>query len=764
MDNGLESLGKLTFLRSYSKNGEDYNGTVTRYLNFMRDNYPEQSKNIKKYGHALYDKLAVGSQRLMQFAGEVAHKCNSRAYNCSFIAPTTWKDFADITYLLMQGCGVGISVEEHYIKQLPAPTVSPLHFVIDDTKEAWADSFLALMSNVAVTFDYSKIRPLGAPLSSGGTASGHGVLEDAHKAVKTILTKAIAGNRKLHSDEVADIVCHIATSVISGGSRRSAVIILTSVYDTRMANYKSGDWWNTNIQRAKANISSICQRGTAEVLAGIVEQLDSPYGERGLVLVNEINENENTGINPCQPAFATVLTRKGIKTFADIEEGSEIWDGNKFVKVVKKWSTGIKEVFRYVAANSSEFVGTTNHRICVGVEGTIEEGFTFIKKEAGEADGLLCMDSNEESGFKLRAITSIESLGEHEVFDITVDSDEHVYWTGGCIVSNCSEISLRNRSFCNLSSIIVPNCQSKEDFLFACEAAAYFGTLQAGLTSFKYISPEWTKNAKDEALIGVSMTGLAQAGKWMNDEVLKNGSATVVSTNDKTAKTIGINQAMRTTTLKPEGSTSCVMSCTSGIHAALFEYGVRRIRITKASPLAKKLIELYGISESAEHTDQWGSKYNLPTDKYSFIVHEAFNDKDIVLQFPCHYENAIYTKDESAVGLLQRSSSVYKNWIVPGHREGQETNNVSITVTFREEEKEELKNWLLNNTDKYRAVSTLPLNCTAYPLLPFEETSYDEYKLYLARFPLIDWEALGIVSNAQGTVACSGGGCEINSL
>ena len=626
---GLEALGKLTFLRSYSKNGKEaYADTVERYLSFWRDQFPMLHSQITGYGDMIHQRKIVGSQRMMQFAGPAVNKDPQRAYNCAFLGIESFKDFADICHLLCCGCGVGVSVEQVYVDKLTRVQTArdrPV-YSIADSKEGWADSFLQLFVNPNTIFNYLEIRAAGTRLSSGGTAGGPGPLRIAHEEIRKILQKA--EGRNLNTEEVADCVCLIAQAVVSGGTRRSAIIILSDPMDPLMSAYKTGDWWNSKPYRAKANISAVCTRGTGEVEALIDEQLSSPFGERGIVLVTDKSTYGNKGVNPC------------------------------------------------------------------------------------------------------------------------------------------AEVSLRSRGFCNLSSIIVPNLESSNDFLHACRSAAFFNTLQATLTDFSYIHPEWKHNAKEDGLIGVSMTGIAQAASWFTDSLLCEGVEVIKSANINIAKKVGIKPSKRLTTEKPEGSTSCVFGVTSGMHAAHFEYGVRRIRVTKLSPLGQKLIEMFGISDSELVETPFGSNF-LPKEKYRFLVPECYGDTDIVLQFPCHYQNAVYRKNETALDALARASKIYEHWIKPGHLEGEETNNVSQTLNFRLGEKEAIKKWMLENQDKYRAISTLPYDCEAYALLPFEETSYEEYLEYLKNFPDIDFETImgaAIGDNDKGMSACNGGSCEISSL
>lgn len=622
MKSGLRSLGELTFLRSYSKDGkENYGQTVERYLDFWRKRFPGLVNQINGYGEEIHAKRCVGSMRLFQYAGPAVEAAQERAYNCVFVSPTNWKDFADICYLSCCGCGCGSSVESHYVDQLPdVPEGFEQEYVIPDSQEGWADSFELLLRNRKIKFVYDLIRPAGAKLSSGGTASGPGPLKHAHEEIRRVL----GDKTRLTSEDDADVICLIAQAVCSGGSRRSAIIILSDIYDKLMQNYKAGDWWNTNKHRAKANISSIAQRYTDEVAFALDEQLNSPFGERGVVLVNERNYERNIGGNPCL------------------------------------------------------------------------------------------------------------------------------------------EISLKNRQFCNLGEIIVSNCESEEEFLSACRASSFFCTLQASLTDFKYISPEFKKVTEEEALIGVSLTGQAQAGSWFTDEVQTNGADIVVRTNRRIAHKIGINPAKRCTTVKPSGSTSCCFNTTSGIHAAHFEYGVRRIRVTRLSPLGLELVARFGISGGKEVETEFG-KNILPVDKYAFIVPEVYDDKDIVLQFAAHYENAIYARDEGAIALLERCKRVYHAWVMPGNTSdgNSESNNISLTVAFHPHEKAAIKEWALNNQDSYRAISTLPHVC-GYELLPFEELTKEEYDRYFERFPDIDMVSLGVSSEAHSSVACAGGaGCEV---
>jgi hypothetical protein len=935
MKSGLRSLGELTFLRSYSKDGkENYGQTVERYLDFWRKRFPGLVNQINGYGEEIQSKHIVPSMRLMQYAGPAIDNAEPRAYNCVFVAPTCFKDFADITYLLCCGCGVGLSVENHYVSKIPSvPDGFSQVIEIPDTKEGWALSFEQLLLNKDVEFIYDLIRPAGAPLSIGGTASGPGPLKEAHDVIRLI----IRDKGSLTSVDVADISCLIGRAVVSGSSRRSAEIILSDVYDEGMKNFKSGNWFEDKPWRCKANISSIALRGTEEVAAALDEQLDSPFGERGVVLVNKRDYTGNIGTNPCVTGDTAVLTRDGYKAIKDLVGNRvEVWNGFEWTEVQPECTGHNQEMLKVTFSDGRVLTCTKSH-IFHTRQGFAGQGKTIVKpalelaigdklvkagfpvmsdgaephfnayaqgfksgdgmdgygymsvyftkfmclqrlgyegigtgtkvrvdiadilpktyipfdlnlkgkldwlsgvfdsdgcelKEGGiqlvsvdrsflkglqdllstvgvqskvvhaqdaglrplpdgkggsalyqcQASCRICIGATQVQALKALGLSclrltldkspnrdasvfvkvvSIEPAGVADKVFCFTDHKRHMGVFNGVVTGQCGEISLKNRSFCNLSEVIVSNCPTEEEFFSACRAAAFFGTLQASLTNFTFIHPDFKKNCEEEALIGVSLTGQAQAGVWFTEDNMAIGADIVVRTNQATARKIGINPAKRATTTKPSGSTSCVMETTSGVHGAAFRFGVRRIRITKLSPLGQELISRYGISEGKEVQTEYG-KNILPVDKYSFLVPEVYDDKDLVAQFPANYENAIYVKEEGAVALLERCKKVYHTWVTGGHSEGSETNNISLTVAFHPHEKEAIKKWALANQESYRAISTLPHVC-GYELLPFEELTKEEYDKYFERFPDIDLSSLGVSSEAATTSACSGSGCEV---
>jgi len=310
-------------------------------------------------------------------------------------------------------------------------------------------------------------------------------------------------------------------------------------------------------------------------------------------------------------------------------------------------------------------------------------------------------------------------------------------------VNPCVELSLRNCGLCNLSEVIASKCESREEFFKACMAAAFFGTLQAGLNNFPFLRDIWKKNAEEESLIGVSITGQAMAPNLMTEDILTLGAQLVNTINTAVAGRIGISPAKRTTCVKPSGSTSASLGCTSGIHAAHSAYFIRRIRTTKLSPLGAHLIAKYGVQNKG------------------FVEQCVYSDKDIVLSVPCKMVGSV-SRHEGVKGLLARVKTVTDSWINTGYREGSEKNNVSLTVSYTDDEKVALSNWMWDNRYNYRGVSILPYS-GEYQQAPFEEISKDKYDELIEKCPNINVsEIVYDDASRMQVAACVGGSCEVS--
>lgn len=943
MEPSLALLSDVTIHMKYSKflpdlkRRETWEEIVTRNKNMHLKKFPALATEIEQAYTYVYDKKVLPSMRSMQFGGKPIELSPNRLYNCAYLPIDSHEAFGEIMFLLLGGTGVGYSVQQHHVAQLPdikTPGKKKTRYLIGDSIEGWADAVKVLVKSYLVggptiEFDFSDIRAKGTILkTSGGKAPGPQPLKDCIHNLRKILEAKKPGE-KLRPLEVHDMICFIADAVLSGGIRRAALIALFTIDDEEMLTCKFGNWFETNPQRGRANNSAVVVRHKIKKkkFFEIFKKIRaSGAGEPGIYFSN----NSEWGTNPCQPAWATVLTPTGIQTIGDINIGDTIWSGKQWTKVTNKWSTGIKPVFTY-RTTAGFFTGTENHRIlshgekievkdasCIDTaqgicdnlesldpqdimdgliigDGTVHEAsnelvlLTIGKNDSSyhedkdikplikchrpgigpmywevetTLDGLeipltykrfvpeqfkLNVSSKKMRGFlrglysangsvvgnrvTLKAssftiihdvqimlsslgirsyyttnkekttefkngnyvckesydlnistdrdkfaqligfiqpyktsilhkiidtvgksiyangkskstydIISITSDGEHEVFDLTVEADEHTYWTGGLLVSNCCEIGLRAFQFCNLTTTNVSDVTTQEELNNRVRAAAFIGTLQASYTNFHYLRPIWQETTEKEALIGVSMTGIASGGVLKLD--CAEAAKIVKKENKRIALLIGINPAARCTAIKPEGTGSCVVGSCSGIHAWDSPYYIRRIRVNKNESIYKYMAAK--IPELVE------DDYFKPT-------------TDAILMIPIKAPEGSIFKTEPAIELLERVKFMSTTWVKNGHRKGDNTHNVSATISVKDDEWDTVGNWMWDNKKFYNGLTVLPFDGGNYIQAPFTECSEYEYNIFNKFITQINLSEIledSDYTNLTDQAACAGGMCE----
>ncbi len=307
------------------KRRETWGETVGRYFNFFKEHLEElhqyklSDKLRKELEEAVLTTQVMPSMRCLMTAGEALKRENIAGYNCSYIAVDRVGAFDEILYVLMNGTGVGFSVERQYVNELP-PVADEFHHTdttisVADSKLGWAKGLKELVGMLYIgqipRWDLSKVRPAGAPLKTfGGRASGPEPLENLFNFSVNIFKNA--AGRKLSSLEAHDLVCKIAEVVVVGGVRRSALISLSNLSDDRMRHAKSGQWWNNDGQRALAN-NSACYTEKPDIGIFMDEWkalYESKSGERGIF--NRASANQQAekngrrtiegfefGTNPC---------------------------------------------------------------------------------------------------------------------------------------------------------------------------------------------------------------------------------------------------------------------------------------------------------------------------------------------------------------------------------------------------------------------------------------------------------------------------------
>ena len=455
MELANEILSDITVHMKYAKylpkkkRRETWRELVSRNKRMHLKTYPDMKDEIHAAYKLVMAKKVLPSMRSMQFGGKPIEINPSRIYNCAFAPVDDWRAFNEIMFLLLGGTGVGYSVQKHHVEKLPEirrpnPNRSR-RFLVGDSIEGWADAVKALIRTYffggsTIRFDFSDIRPKGARLiTSGGKAPGPQPLKECLLKIRGVLDGKSDGD-KLEPIEVHDIICYIADAVLAGGIRRAALISLFSADDDEMLAAKTGNWWEKNPQRGRANNSVVLLR-------------------------------------------------------------------HRITKVV------FESLWERVKAS-----------------GAGEPGFYF---------------SNDKD------------------------------WG----TNPCCEIALRPYQFCNLTEVNVSDVESQEELEKRTKAAAFIGTLQAGYTDFHYLRDIWRRTTEKDALIGVSMTGIA-SGKVLDLDMTK-AAAVVKEENARVAKLLGIKSAARCTTVKPAGTTSLALGTSSGIHAWHNDYYIRRLRVGK---------------------------------------------------------------------------------------------------------------------------------------------------------------------------------------
>lgn len=306
----------------------------------------------------------------------------------------------------------------------------------------------------------------------------------------------------------------------------------------------------------------------------------------------------------------------------------------------------------------------------------------------------------------------------------------------------CAEISLNSFQFCNLVEINASDISDQFDFESRAETAAFIGTLQASYTDFHYLRPEWKEVTEREALLGVGMTGIA-SGKILNLDMAEAAEATV-RVNKFLSNEIGINQSARITTVKPSGTSSLVLGTSSGVHAWHDEFYIRRMRLGKNEAIYTYLsINHPELLEDDVYTPSTGAVVSVPV---------------------AAPKGAITRGSESAIDFLERVKLIHEKWIKPGHNYGDNTHNVSATVTMKQHEWPSVGEWLWANQNNYNGLSFLPEDLGSYPQTPFEtidEATYLELSKSLHAINVANVVEINDNTNLMGEQACAGGACEI---
>ena len=599
----LQALSDYTFVSRYARfnteknRRETWSEAVERVKNMHIVKYPMVKDEIEWAFSHVHNKVALGSQRALQFGGEPILKKNARIYNCISSYIDRPRVFQETFWLLLCGCGTGFSVQTHHINKLPEfhsglnsikDFDNAVIYQVDDSIEGWADALGVLIASYLpheefspfygkrINFDFSKIRPKGSMLSYGvGRAPGPDGLASSLAKIQILLDSCLeSGRRRLRSIDAYDIIMHSSDAVLSGGVRRSATLCIFSPDDTDMLNAKIGDWYYTNPQRARSNNSALLIKdSTSRDTYHRLFESTRQFGEPGLIWA----DNSEALYNPC-------------------------------VEI-----------------------------------------------------GLYAYDEKGNSGWQA----------------------------------------------CNLSTINGSLLTSKLNFALGAEVAAVLGTLQAGYTDFAYLGPVSENIIRREALLGVSITGIMDHPKVTLDKNnLREMAQLVLSVNERIANKIGINIASRTTCVKPEGTASCLLGTSSGVHPSHSKKYIRRVQ----SNAMEAPVQHYKLhNPAAVQKSVWSA-----------------NGTDEVINFLIQMSDDVVTKDDiTAVQLLETVKLVQENWVDAGKRTDKcvqpwLSHNVSNTINVKPEEWPAVEDFIYENRKAFAGISLLgSTGDLDYPQAPF---------------------------------------------
>lgn len=740
MIDSRKEIGDYIFVSKYARtvNGkkETWDQSVDRVMDMhyrhladdmaIKEGNEKEIDSYLKFAERLYrDQVILGAQRALQYGGDSLLKNHSRNFNCTGSYIDRIEFFQELMHLLLCGAGAGYSVQRVHTEKLPKlkgvdEKSDPVNIVIDDSIEGWAFAVgevvkVHYLNLPSINFDYSLIRPKGSFISGGFKAPGPEPLKKCIEKLNKVLRK-IKG-RKATPFELHRMACIIADAVISGGIRRSALLCQFDADDEEMLNCKTGNWFSEYPELARANNSAVILPNTPKETYDKIFKSIKEFGEPGLVFLS----HKDVVYNPCCFTGDTMLlTSEGYRKFCEVASWSVRKDEYPLLLINKDgekksgrvWSNGYKHVIRLTFDSGRRIECTPDHRFML-------------------QDGLECIASNligkivkGFDGTDSKCIEIMDSGNIEEVYDFEILDEGHWGVVNGLIAHNC-EVGMfpkfRNKdgvhesgfSFCNLTEINGSRIKTREQFLDACKGAAILGTIQASYTNFKVLSPVSRKIAERDALIGVGITGMCENPEILFDPQLQEEGARVVKeTNRRVADLIGINHAARTTVIKPSGNSSQLLGCTSsGIHKFHFKRFIRNIQAANTEQALQHVKEVNPVMVRP-------SVYN--------------KEGESVISFPVELEdNVLTSEDSSAFDFLKLVKLTKEHWIEVGtnfdhpfYKEYPEMKdlrmNVSNTCTVRDEEWEEVREYVWKNRDVFSGISFLPKGGDLiYPQAPY---------------------------------------------
>lgn len=683
-----------------------------------------------------------GSQRAEWSAGVVAERDQTALYNCAAVAVDGPRAFGEALWILMQGTGVGFSVELDVIQSFPRPmppqpipegphiaacyeaneAIEPrevmcahwTHVVVDST-EGWKDAvdtavFSALLGYM-VHFDVSKVRPEGAPLKTkGGKASGPGPLLQLLGFIQSTILKAGEEGRQLYSDELADIVCLAGAITEVGGVRRAALLCMCSPEDARMAHYKSGKpGQDFPTFRFQCNISWTWRKTEAPPEDLLNEKWAilqaSGTGEPGIISTSKFD------------------WRLSQHVAADENEAMERL----------KAAIAAGESYFYDHETKRRFIILFNP--CVEIALVIEL-------------------TNEEDPIVWECFAT--SVQDYRGFSFCMKDIAHFFASGG-------------GQFCNLCSVVITPHDTLETLKRKACIAGTLGRLQADYTDFPTLRKGWKRASEIDRLVGVSLSGHASA-PWLKAEDYRAIWKSVVNGADFASLRIAqdrreaLHFPAAYTCGKPDGTTAAKTGGTSGMSPWYAKYFIRRITIEAEHPIARFLLS-EGVPAIPSRWDETGFATqeeaiawaaSFPRAPMPGDIRQA---KSLLFEFPRKAPEGARIAGEG--WTITQSLDLYK-MLVSEYAD----HNISNTNYINgPEDWDAAKQWVRENFTDVCGLTFFAETGTNYFGIPYQSITAEHYEAIANAFPDVDWSLLPYFetgdSDDRGSSGCVGGKCDL---
>jgi ribonucleoside-triphosphate reductase (thioredoxin) len=703
----LQELSNFIFASKYSRHidgknrRETWHEAVKRvenmHLRKFKNLSEEDVDKLKKVFDLVRDKRVVPSMRSMQFGGRAVEAHNARIFNCAVRHIDSVRAFAEVFYLLLCGCGVGIGLHKHFLDRIP-----DLVSAKDKT-----GTIITYVIEDTIEGWSDAVEALLMCYTKNNALTGKKIVFDFSRIRKEGSPLKTGGGKAPGHKGLKNTLYKIKKH-------------LDHIIEHRKQDrFRSIDVYDILMHEADAVLSGGVRRSATSVVF-------SPDDQDMIEAKTMIKVDKTYAFSHVSDRVVGGKTKK-------VYEGKVVYDGIKHEVEIEDWELeSIKKDNLISWRRIFPQRGRSNNSVLILRDKTSKEEFAAIVERTKQFG---------EPGF---VFADHEYMMYNPCFEIgfipvTVD--------GVCGVQ-----------FCNLSSLNGALIKTKKEFLECAEAAAIIGTLQTAYTDFPYLSHAAKTLTEDEALLGVSITGMMDNPDiLLNKEYQREAAEKVVRTNRIWAKKIGVKQAARTTCLKPEGTSSTVLMSGSGIHAHKHRRYFRRVQCNKGDTIYQffKLFNDHACEESV-----WSE-----------------NNTDDVISFPIEVdEGAMIQDDLTALKHLRIIKRTQQNWVVPGTTEANSKpihHNVSCTINVQDKEWEEVIEYIYKNKDSFAAISMLPDfgDEVVYQQAPWESVKteeqqkrFDELSANFSHVPYTKLEEGQDNTNMTAESACSGGKCEVVSV